>query len=130
MIVKRFLAATFLPVLILLFVVPSLAQTRREPVGGTQSATAPDQRVSPFQTLNGVFVRADAEEGVVYFTEANTENKFQVLVDESTKFKIEKKKGGLEMLEALTEGMAVEVTVDSRTGVARLVKVKKPKNKG
>ena len=76
---------------------------------------------------SGVVVASSVEEKALYFTEDGSEEKLKVLLTEKTKIKIDKKKGGLELLELLTEGMTVKVTVSTLTGEATTIKAKAAK---
>jgi hypothetical protein len=110
-----------------LAVSPSLAQRERDPGTGSQDSSQPSQGVSAFETRSGVVVMSSVDEKALYFTEDRTEEQLKVLLTEKTKIKIDKKKGGLELLELLTEGMPVKVTVSTETGEATSIKAKTPK---
>ncbi len=72
-------------------------------------------------------VASSVDEKALYFTEDGTEEQLKVLLTDKTKIKIDKKKGGLELLEFLTEGMTVKVNVNTQTGEATSIKAKAAK---
>jgi hypothetical protein len=107
---------------------PAMAQRERDPGGSSsQESAQPSSAMSAFETRSGVVVASAVDEKALYFTEEGTEEQLKVLLTDKTKIKIDKKKGGLELLELLTEGMTVKVTVDTRTGEATTIKAKAPK---
>jgi hypothetical protein len=125
---KSLRAVVVVSLLVFLVVSPSLAQREQPtPGGSTQDPAASSQGMMAFETRNGVVVASSVEEKALYFTEEGSEEKLKVLLTEKTKIKIDKKKGGLELLELLTEGMTVKVTVSTATGEATNIKAKTPK---
>jgi hypothetical protein len=117
---------TVISALVFLSAPPALAQ-RAESYGGDTPAApgAPAQPTSVFKTVDGVVVKADAGEKALYLTEAGTDKKVKVILDESTKVRIDKQKGGLELVPSLKEGAEIRVVVNTETGVAVSVKNRK-----
>ena len=115
----------------LLALTSAQAQAQREGAYGSSSPpTGQEAPSSIFQTVKGAVVEASAEERALYILAregSDGEEKFKILLDEKTKIRIEKKKGGLELLDSLPEGTLVNVTVNTATGVAVSIKVKKAK---
>ena len=121
---RTVVAATLL---FFLAVSPCLAQRERDTGGGSQDSATPSQPTTGFETRNGVVVSTSVEEKALYFTQDGSDEQFKVILDDKAKIKIDKKKGGLEMLEMLTEGMTVKVTVSTLTGEATTIKAKAAK---
>ena len=125
---KSLRAVVVVSLLLFLVISPSLAQREQAPPGG--SAPDPDgasQGMTGFETRNGIVVSTSVEEKALFFTEEGSDEQFKVILDDKAKIKIDKKKGGLEMLEMLTEGMSVKVTVSTLTGEATTIKAKAAK---
>ena len=125
---KSLRAVVAISLLFFLVVSPSLAQRERDTGGGSAEDSAESsQGMTAFETRSGVVVASSVEEKALYFTEDGSEEKLKVLLTEKTKIKIDKKKGGLELLELLTEGMTAKGTVSTLTGEATTIKAKAAK---
>jgi len=122
---RTVVAATLL---FFLVVSPCLAQREQAPPGGSaEDPAGASQGATGFETRNGIVVSTSVEEKALYFTEEGSDEQFKVILDDKAKIKIDKKKGGLEMLEMLTEGMTITVTVSTLTGEATTIKAKAAK---
>ncbi len=104
---------------------PAMAQRERT-YGGESASTSPAAPTSVFKTVDGVVVKADAAEKALYLTEADTDAQFKVALDDSTKVRVDKQKGGLELIPSLKAGTAIRVVVNTETGVAVSVKSRAP----
>jgi hypothetical protein len=124
---KNLRALAAISLLVFMVISPSVAQRERDPGGGSQDAAEPSQRSTMFDTRSGVVVASSVDEKALYFTEDGTEEQLKVLLTDTTKIKIDKEKGGLELLELLTEGMTVKVNVNTQTGEATSIKAKTAK---
>ncbi len=104
---------------------PAMAQRERT-YGGESASTSPAAPTSVFKTVDGVVVKADAAEKALYLTEADTDAQLKVALDDSTKVRVDKQKGGLELIPSLKAGTAIRVVVNTETGVAVSVKSRAP----
>ncbi len=104
---------------------PAMAQRERT-YGGESASTSPAAPTSVFKTVDGVVVKADAAEKALYLTEADTDAQLKVALDDSTKVRVDKQKGGLELIPSLKAGTPIRVVVNTETGVAVSVKSRAP----
>ncbi len=104
---------------------PAMAQRERT-YGGESASTSPAAPTSVFKTVDGVVVKADAAEKALYLTEADTDAQLKVALDDSTKVRGDKQKGGLELIPSLKAGTPIRVVVNTETGVAVSVKSRAP----
>ncbi len=106
---------------------PAMAQRERT-YGGESASTSPaaPSPTSVFKTVDGVVVKAVAAEKALYLTEADTDAQLKVALDDSTKVRVDKQKGGLELIPSLKAGTPIRVVVNTETGVAVSVKSRAP----